>query len=168
MNTDPQPASPLDPKVVVETILTSLAIPGTVEQSMVDGTPFLHITTADHGRLIGKQGQTLRQLQFLVNRILQHHDLKAPRVTIDCEHYREQQNDGVLRQATEAADQVRRWGEAVTLGPLATFDRRIIQQHFNADRELEAISEPGDEAGKKKILIRVRKTPASVQANHAY
>ena len=156
MNTDSQTAVPLDPKIVVETILAGLAISGAVEQSVIDGAPFLRITTADPSQLIGKRGQTLYQLQFLVNRILQRHDLKAPRVTIDCENYREQQNDGVLRQATDAADQVRRWGEAVTLGPLVMFDRRIIQQHFNSDREIEAVSETGDEAGKKKIMIRVR------------
>ena len=158
-----QPPVPFNPKEIVETILAHLEIPGTVEQSLVDGVPFLHITTPDPGRLIGRHGQTLSQLQFLVNRILQRRDLNAPRVTLDCEHYREQQNDDILRQATEAADQVRRWGEAVTIGPLATFDRRTIQQHFTNDRELEAVSEPGDEAGKKKVLIRVRHTPLPAQ-----
>lgn len=158
-----QPRAPLNPKEVVETILSSLAIPGTVELTVIDGAPFLHITTPDPSRLIGKHGQTLIQLQFLVNRILQRRDLNAPRVTIDCEHFREQQNDGILDQARAAADKVRRWGEAVTLGPLGAFDRRIIQDHFNTDRELEALSEPGDEAGKKKILIRVRHTPPLAQ-----
>jgi len=163
-----QPPAPLNPKDVVETILASLEIPGTVELSQVDGAPVLHITTPDPGRLIGKHGQTLSQLQFLVNRILHRRDLTAPRVTIDCEHYREHQNDDILRQATDAADKVRRWGEAVTLGPLTTFDRRAIHQHFDNDRELEAISEPGDEAAKKKILIRVRSTqlPALTPATH--
>jgi len=154
-----QPLVQLNPKEVVETILMHLDIPGTVEQSLVGGVPLLSITTPDPSRLIGRHGQTLTQLQFLVNRILQHRDLNAPRVTIDCEHYRDQQNDEVLREATTAAEKVRRWGEAVTLGPLGVIDRRVILQHFTSDRELEAISEPGDEAGKKKILIRVRQTP---------
>jgi len=160
MNPDQPSATPLNPKDVVEKILAGLSIPGTVEQSLLDGAPFLHITTPDPGRLIGKQGQTLSQLQFLVNRILQRHDLQAPRVTIDCEHYRDHQNDDILRQAREAAEKVRRWGEAVHLGPLAMFDRRIIQQHFEHDRELEAISEPGADAAKKKLTIRVRSAAA--------
>ena len=149
----------LNPKEVVETILTHLAIPGTVEQSLVGGVPLLHITTPDPSQLIGRHGQTLSQLQFLVNRILQRRNLNAPRVTIDCEHYRDQQNDEILREATTAAEKVRRWGEAMTLGPLGAIDRRVILQHFTTDQELEAISEPGDEAGKKKVLIRVRQTP---------
>ena len=159
MNTAPQTATPRNPKDVIEKILAGLSIPGTVEQSVLDGAPFLHITTPDPGRLIGKHGQTLSQLQFLVNRILQRHDLQAPRVTIDCEHYRDHQNDDILREAREAAEKVRRWGEAVQLGPLALVDRRIIQQHFEQDRELEAISEPGADAAKKKLTIRVRPTP---------
>ena len=164
MNPAQQPASPagspLNPKDVVETILRGLGVPGTVELSLVDGAPFLYITTPDPSRLIGKHGQTLGQLQFLVNRILQRRDLQAPRVTIDCEHYRDHQNEDILRQAREAAEKVRRWGEAVHLGPLATFDRRLITQHFDQDRELEAVSEPGPEVGKKKMVIRVRPTPA--------
>ena len=160
MNIDQASAAPLNPKDVVEKILAGLAISGTVEQSLLDGAPFLHITTPDPGRLIGKQGQTLSQLQFLVNRILQRHDLQAPRVTIDCEHYRDHQNDDILRQAREAAEKVRRWGESVHLGPLALFDRRIIQQYFEHDRELEAISEPGADAAKKKLTIRVRSAVA--------
>ena len=160
MNIDQASAAPLNPKDVVEKILAGLAISGTVEQSLLDGAPFLHITTPDPGRLIGKQGQTLSQLQFLVNRILQRHDLQAPRVTIDCEHYRDHQHDDILRQAREAAEKVRRWGESVHLGPLALFDRRIIQQYFEHDRELEAISEPGADAAKKKLTIRVRSAVA--------
>lgn len=168
MNTDSQPATPLNPKEVVETILTTLAIPGAVEQTVIDGAPFLRITTTDPGRLIGKRGQTLYQLQFLVNRILQRHDLKAPRVTIDCENYRDQQNDDLLREVTDAADKVRRWGEAVILGPFSATDRRLIQEQFRNDRELEAISEPGDETGKKKILIRVRQAARAAQPVQAH
>lgn len=158
-----QPPVQLNPKEIVETILAHLAIPGTVEQSLVGGVPLLSITTPDPSRLIGRHGQTLTQLQFLVNRILQHRDLNAPRVTIDCEHYRDQQNNEILREATAAAEKVRRWGEPVTLGPLGALDRQAILQQFAPDRELEAISEPGEEAGKKKVLIRVRQTPLAAK-----
>ena len=147
------------PKEIVETILTHLGIPGTVAQSQVGGVPLLSITTPDPSQLIGRNGQTLTQLQFLVNRILQHRDLNAPRVTIDCEHYRDQQNTEILREASTAAEKVRRWGETMTLGPLGALDRQAILQQFATDRELEAINEPGDDAGKKKVLIRIRQTP---------
>ena len=159
--------TPLNPKDVVAKILATLDVPSTIEESIVDGAPFLQITTPDPGRLIGKHGQTLSQLQFLTNRILQRHDLNAPRVTLDCEHYREHEHDDILRQAREAGDKVRRWGDPVPIGPLGAFERRVIHQHFDTDRELEAVSESGDDAGKKKITIRLRQSQLAVAGSAA-
>jgi len=65
----------------------------------------------------------------------------------------------LVKHALEAADKVRRWGDAVHIGPFSAFERRTIHQHFARDYELEAISEEGDEAGRKKMTIRVRQTP---------
>jgi spoIIIJ-associated protein len=152
-------ATPVDPREVLQKILDGLGLEAKVERLTIDGTPLFHIATAEPGRLIGKHGQTLGHLQFLVNRIIQRHDQNAPRVIIDCEHYRERANDDLIQRAVEAADRVRRWGDAVHIGPYSAFERRIIHQHFNSDPELEAVSEEGDEAGRKKMTIRVRQTP---------
>jgi len=153
------PATLADPRVVLQKLLDGLGLETKVEQYTMDGTPLLHITTAEPGRLIGKHGQTLGHLQFLVNRILQRHDKDAPRVIVDCERYRERANDDLIHKALEAADRVRRWGDPVHIGPFSAFERRVIHQHFAHDYELEAISEEGDEAGRKKMTIRVRQTP---------
>ena len=73
----------------------------------------------------------------------------------------ERQRDDTLKKVLEAADNVRRWGDAVTIGPFNAFDRRVIHLHMEKDRELEAVSEgDGDEAGMKKMIIRVREKPA--------
>jgi spoIIIJ-associated protein len=155
----PAPAKPVNPREVLESILNGLGLQTKVEQHTMDGTPLLHIATAEPGRLIGKHGQTLGHLQFLVNRIIQRHDATAPKVIVDCERYRERANDDLVRRALEAAEKVRRWGDSVHIGPFAAFERRIIHQHFARDYEIEAISEEGDEAGRKKMTIRVRQTP---------
>jgi spoIIIJ-associated protein len=160
--TPPAPArvaTPVDPREVLQKILDGLGLQTKVDQQAMDGTPLLHITTAEPGRLIGKHGQTLGNLQFLVNRIIQRHDATAPKVIVDCEHYRERANDDLVQKALEAAERVRRWGDAVHIGPFAAFERRVIHQHFASDPEIEAISEEGDEAGRKKMTIRVRQTP---------
>ena len=151
--------TPLDPKEVLENILNGLGLETKVEQSDLDGNLLLHITTPEPGRLIGRHGQTLSQLQFLVNRILFRHDPNAPRVTIDCEGYRDQQNNDLLNKCAEAANRVRRWGDEVIIGPFTTIERRVISEHFARDVEVEAMSEPGDEAGRKKMAIRIRQTP---------
>ena len=153
---------PLDPREVLQKMLDGLGLQTKVESFTMDGSPLLHIATAEPGRLIGKHGQTLSQLQFLLNRILQRANHDAPRVTVDCERYRERQRDDILKRVLEAADRVRRWGESVKIGPFNAFDRRVIHQHMEKDRELEAISEgEGDEAGMKRMIIRVREKPAA-------
>jgi spoIIIJ-associated protein len=158
---------PLDPREVLQKILDGLGLQTKVEVFTMDGSTLLHIATAEPGRLIGKHGQTLSQLQFLVNRILQRASAEATRVTVDCERYRERQRDDTLKKVLEAADNVRRWGDAVKIGPFNAFDRRVIHLHMEKDRELEAVSEgDGDEAGMKKMIVRVREkssTPPSVQ-----
>jgi spoIIIJ-associated protein len=142
-------------------MLDGLGLQTKVEQHTIDGSALLHIATAEPGRLIGKGGQTLSQLQFLVNRILQRVNPDAPRVIVDCERYRERQRDGVLQGVVEAADKVRRWGDPVTIGPFSAYDRRVIHLHMEKDPELEAISEGEEDGGRKKMLVRVRPKPSA-------
>ncbi len=160
------PAGPaLDPRDTLQKMLDGLDLQTKVEVVNIDGSTLLHIATVEPGRLIGKHGQTLSQLQFLLNRILQRGNPDVPRVIVDCERYRERQQDDILKKVVEAADRVRRWGEAVKIGPFNAFDRRVIHQHMEKDRELEAISEgEGDEAGMKRMIIRVRQSPSTPQA----
>jgi len=92
---------PLDPREVLQKILDGLGLHTKVEVLTMDGSTLLHIATAEPGRLIGKHGQTLSQLQFLVNRILQRASAEAPRVTVDCERYRERQRDDTLKKVSK-------------------------------------------------------------------
>jgi spoIIIJ-associated protein len=159
-DTPATPAVPLDPRQVLQTMLDGLGLLTKVEQFPADGMPLLHIATAEPGRLIGKHGQTLSQLQFLLNRILQRADKNAPRVIVDCERYRDRQNDELIRHAIAAGERARRWGEPVHIGPFSAMERRVIHQHFQNDRELEAISEGEEDGGRKKMTVRVRQAPA--------
>jgi len=167
METDPQPPVPapavplphVEPKEVLEKILTGLGLEATVEQQSLNQSVLLHITTDEPGRLIGRHGQTLSQLQFLVNRILLRVSAEAPRVQIDCENYRNRQRDDVNEKAKEAGEKVRRWGEPVEIGPYSTAERQAIQEFFKSDREIEAVSEDGDETAAKKLTLRIKETP---------
>ncbi len=156
MAENPSSSTSLDPQEVLETILKHLGLPASVQQETADGNVLLHVSTSDPGRLIGRRGQTLSQLQFLVNRIVLRANQDAPRVTIDCENYRGKQREDTLRQAQEAADKVRRWGEPVQVGPFNAFDRRVIHESFRDDKELEAVSEDEQGTGMKRMIIRLR------------
>jgi spoIIIJ-associated protein len=153
-------SQPLDPRQVLQKLLDGLGLQTKVEEMTMDGAKFLHIATVEPGRLIGKHGQTLGHLQFLLNRILQRADKNAPHITIDCERYRERQHDEILKDVSEAADRVRRWGDPVRIGPYGAFDRRLIHQYIERDAELEIVSEDEELGGRKKMILRVRQTPS--------
>jgi predicted RNA-binding protein Jag len=70
---------PAQPKETLEKILTSLGFPAAVEEQKMDDGVFLDVKTEDSGRLIGRQGQTLADLQYITNRILFQQDQSAPK-----------------------------------------------------------------------------------------
>ncbi len=145
---------PAQPKVIVETILTSLGFAVTVEEQKFDDGVMLDVKTEDSGRLIGRQGQTLADLQYITNRILFQQDPTSPKVMVDVGGYRAQSREALVKKAKEAAEKVRRWGESVELEPLSAFDRRIIHHALKDDPDIETQSIEVDGTEKKVLLLR--------------
>ena len=145
------------PKAIVEKILGSLGFPATVAEKMFDGELTLDIQTDDAGRLIGRSGQTLADLQYITNRILFQQDKSAPKVTVDVGGYRTQARDALVKKAQEAAEKVRRFGDIVELEPLGSFDRRIVHNALRDDPDVETQSVEVDGTEKKAILLRLKR-----------
>ena len=120
---------PAQPKEILETILGSLGFVATVEEKNQDGDLTLDVKTEEAGRLIGRQGQTLADLQYLVNRILFQGDQHAPKVMLDVGGYRSQAREALIKKAMEAAEKVRRWGDAVELEPWAPMIAALYTTH---------------------------------------
>jgi len=148
---------PAQPKETLEKILTSLGFPATVEEHKMDDGILLDVKTEESGRLIGRQGQALADLQYITNRILFQQDQSSPKVMVDVGGYRAQARDALVKRAQEAADKVRRWGDAVELEPLNAFDRRIVHQALKDDPDVETHSVEVDGTEKKAILFKQRR-----------
>jgi len=148
---------PSQPKEILEKILTSLGFAVTIEEHNLDDGLLLDVKTEDAGRLIGRQGQTLADLQYLTNRLLFQQDAQSPKVMVDVGGYRAQARDALVKRAMEAADKVRRWGDAVELEPLNAFDRRIVHHALKEDPDVETHSVEVDGTDKKAILLRPRR-----------
>ena len=123
---------------------------------MEDGI-LLDVKTDDSGRLIGRQGQTLADLQYITNRILFQQDPSVPKVLVDVGGYRASARDALVKKAKEAAEKVRRWGDVVELEPLSAFDRRIIHQALKDDPAIETHSVEVEGTEKKAILLRPKR-----------
>jgi spoIIIJ-associated protein len=141
-------------KTILEKLLQFLGFEAAVEEHVLEGGLLLDVKTEDSGRLIGRQGQTLSELQYITNRLLFREDGSAPKVTVDVGAYRSQARDALVKKAKEAAEKVRRWGDIVELEPLNAFDRRIVHNALKDDPSVETHSVEVDGTDKKAIILR--------------
>jgi spoIIIJ-associated protein len=148
---DTMPASAKD---ILEEILKSMGFEATVEEHALDEGVFLDVKTEDSGRLIGRQGQTLSDLQYITNRILFQQDQNSPKALIDVGGYRAKAREALVQKAQAAAEKVRRWGDVVEMEPMSAFDRRVIYNALKDDPGIEAASVEVDGTTKKAILLR--------------
>jgi spoIIIJ-associated protein len=145
---------PAQPKATLEQILNLLGFSATVEEHSLEDGILLDVKTEESGRLIGRQGQTLSDLQYIANRLLFQQDATAPKVMVDVGGYRAQAREALVKKAKDAAEKVRRWGDVVELEPLSAFDRRIVHNALKNDPDIETHSVEVDGTEKKAILLR--------------
>ena len=147
---------PAQPKETLEKILASLGFQTPVEEHKLEEGVLLDVKTDDAGRLIGRQGQTLSDLQYITNRLLFQQDASTPKVMVDVGGYRAQAREALVKKAKDAAEKVRRWGDAVELEPMTAFDRRVVHQALKDDPDVETHSVEVEGTDKKAILLRPR------------
>jgi len=145
-----------DSKETLQQLLESLGFNATIEEHQFDDGLLLDVKTEESGRLIGRQGQTLTDLQYLLNRLLFQKDTSAPKVMVDVGGYRAQAREALVKKAKEAAEKVRRWGDVVELEPLSAFDRRIVHNALKDDPGVETHSVEVEGTNKKAVLLRPR------------
>jgi len=144
----------LDAKATLEQLLENLGFPASVEEHQLDDGLLLEVKTEDSGRLIGRQGQTLSDLQYILNRLLFQQDQNAPKVMVDVGGYRSAAREALVKKAVEAAEKVRRWGDVVELEPMSAFDRRIVHQAIKDMTDVETHSVAVEGSDRKVILLR--------------
>lgn len=145
---------PAQPKETLEQLLNHMGYQVQIEERQDEEGLLLDVKTDDSGRLIGRQGQTLADLQYLLNRLLFQADPNAPKVTVDVGGYRTQAREALVQRAKEAAEKVRKWGDVVELEPLNAFERRIVHHALRDDPSVETHSVEVEGTSKKAILLR--------------
>jgi spoIIIJ-associated protein len=122
---------------VLEMMLGHLGFVFEIEETTLGETPVLNIKTREPGRLIGRDGHTLADLQYLLNRLLHGHDSSdegsVARVLIDVEGYRQKEQSDFLAHIRELAERVKRTGKPEKLPPMNSYDRRLVHQCLQQD-----------------------------------
>jgi spoIIIJ-associated protein len=142
----------MEARKVVSEILTLMSMPGEVK---VREENILEIVGDGSGLVIGKRGQTLDSLQFIVNRIVNKSKEVPSYVTLDTEGYR-QRHVGYLRSlALKMGQKAKRTGQSISLEKMNPYDRRII--HLTLKNESGVNTKSIGEGVYKKVLIVPRK-----------
>ncbi len=84
---------------ILTTMMGHLGFQIVVVAENLDGGLCLNISTEHSKSIIGRNGDRLEDIQYLVNRILQQHYPESPRVKVDCDQYRQQQEDDLAKKA---------------------------------------------------------------------
>jgi len=108
----------------------------------------------DLGLLIGRRGETLRDLQFIARLIISRKLGVWPNVIIDVESYKAKRVTSLQALAKRMADEVRRTHRMVALEPMPAYERRIIHLTLRDDPDVYTESTGEDENRKVQILPR--------------
>ena len=118
------------------------------------GGPIIDLEGEDSGLLIGRRGQTLQALQFLVNLIVRK-DFDNVRVVLDVENYRQRREASLRDMAAKVAARVAQTNRAITLEPMPPADRRIIHTSLSDHPDVSTQSS-GEGEGRKVTVMPKR------------
>jgi spoIIIJ-associated protein len=127
-------------------------VPG--QRGEPEETITLHVEGADEeamGLLIGRRGETLRSLQFMVNLLVSRKVQKWPQVVVDVGNYRQRRQESLEGLARRMAERVRQSGRPLTLEPMGAYERRIVHLALRPDPTV--YTESTGEGENRKVVI---------------
>ena len=107
------------------------------------------------GVLIGKRGQTLDSIQYLVSLVVNKDNEDYIRVKVDTENYRARRKATLEKLAKNIAAKVKRTRKSVALEPMNPYERRIIHSALQGDRYVTTKSE-GEEPNRRVVISMKR------------
>ncbi len=134
-----------------------------VKASAVPGEPLTFLTASlcldvqgeDVGILIGRRGQTLASLQFMLNLIISHKFKNQNLILVDVAGYRKKRYENLRNLALQLAEQVKTTGHPVYLEPMPALERRFIHIALADDSQVSTGSEGQGET--RKVVITLKK-----------
>jgi len=144
-------SSSMAAKRLLEGILARMKLdcPVTVEET--SDTIILNIKGDGGGLLIGKRGQNLDAIQYIVSKATNKFTDNKKMIVIDTESYRKRREESLIALAEKLAEKVKKTKKAVTVGHMNAHDRRIIHLALQNDEQL--ITKSRGEGEFRKIVI---------------
>ncbi|MDU1831853.1 MAG: RNA-binding cell elongation regulator Jag/EloR [Finegoldia sp.] len=108
---------------------------------------------SDIGIIIGKRGETLDSLQYIVNLVTNRNADTYIRVILDCNQYRSKREISLQKLARRLADKAVQTGRDIKLEPMNPYERRIIHTYLQNDEKVNTFSQ-GNEPNRRVIIKR--------------
>jgi spoIIIJ-associated protein len=121
---------------------------------------FFDIKGGNSAMLIGKRGQTLEAIQYLIEKVMNTHGNERIRVYVDVEGYLNNKTESMQRLAKRLSQKAKKSGKPVTIGQLNSQDRRIIHMVLKEDHGVRTQS-VGDGVYRKLVIF-----PKKVNEKH--
>jgi len=128
---------------------TGITIETTAE--LIERTLNISVEGKDAGRLIGKHGQTLDALQYLISLMVNKGAAPYINVILDCENYRKKRKETLEILARNMAKKAKQQRRNVVLEPMSSYERKIIHAALQGDRLVSTFSE-GDEPYRNVVI----------------
>lgn len=144
-------------KTFLNDIFNAMNLEVAIEMSIKEEEDTIEINLIgdDMGSLIGKRGQTLDSLQYLVSLVANKGSEKYYRVKLDTENYRERRRTTLESLAKNIAYKVKRTRRPVSLEPMNPYERRIIHSALQNDKYVSTRSE-GEEPFRHVVVFMKR------------
>ncbi len=137
---------------ILERLLGYMKMPARVSVRDASDPIVLDVETDDGGLLIGRRGETLSALQYLVNVLIGKRTRRWTKVVIDVEHWRERREETLRALALRQADRVRQQQRPIALDPMPANERRIIHVTLQDMRDIATRSE-GEEPNRRLVIL---------------
>ena len=145
-------------KKFLSDVFSAMGIQAEIDLSYdeINTTLDINIKGDEMGVLIGKRGQTLDSLQYLVSLVVNKNNDEYIKIKLDTENYRARRKETLENLAKNIAYKVKRTRKPVSLEPMNPYERRIIHSALQNDKYVETYSE-GEEPY-RKVVINLKKT----------
>ncbi|MBI5968087.1 MAG: protein jag [Deltaproteobacteria bacterium] len=127
-------------KKTLQDLLGLLGVKAVVDLKEEPERILLNIQGDGSGLLIGRKGQTLDALEYLINKIVHKGAEDKKRIVVDTENYRSRREESLVRLAHRLGEKAKRMGRPVTISPMSAHDRRIIHLALQDDENLRTRS----------------------------
>lgn len=147
----------LKAREILAGMLTRMTFECQVSAMETSDTIILSIAGDDSGLLIGRRGQNLDALQYILNKAVNKSDTERKMIVVDSEAYRKRREESLLGMAERIREKVKKTQKPLSLAHMNAHDRRIIHLALQEDETLITKSR-GEGEYRKVIVLPARKT----------